>query len=114
MQVPKVLVGFVIGRNGEHINNIQNTCGVRLQFQNGMCLTFKWLSDLGARLLFTDIPGTEFRLTTISGPPENCMRAKEMVEAIVAEVTHRCMCIIHVCLLYGGTLTVVIDFEGGA
>ena len=36
VQVPKPLVGFVIGRNGEHINNIQNTCGVRLQFQNGM------------------------------------------------------------------------------
>lgn len=35
IEVPKPLVGFVIGRNGEHINNIQNTCGVRLQFQNG-------------------------------------------------------------------------------
>ena len=35
VEVPKALVGFVIGRNGEHINNIQNTCGVRLQFQNG-------------------------------------------------------------------------------
>ena len=33
--MPRALVGFVIGRNGEHINNIQNTCGVRLQFQNG-------------------------------------------------------------------------------
>ena len=37
VHVPKPLVGFVIGRNGEHINNIQNTCGVRLQFQNGEC-----------------------------------------------------------------------------
>ena len=36
--MPKPLVGFVIGRNGEHINNIQNTCGVRLQFQNGECM----------------------------------------------------------------------------
>ena len=36
ISVPKALVGFVIGRNGEHINNIQSTCGVRLQFQNGM------------------------------------------------------------------------------
>ena len=33
-----------------------------------------------------DIPGTDFRLATISGPPSNCARAKEMVEAIVAEV----------------------------
>ena len=38
VHVPKPLVGFVIGRNGEHINNIQNTCGVRLQFQNGECV----------------------------------------------------------------------------
>ena len=38
VHVPKPLVGFVIGRNGEHINNIQNTCGVRLQFQNGECI----------------------------------------------------------------------------
>ena len=41
VQVPKPLVGFVIGRNGEHINNIQNTCGVRLQFQNGTNTTLK-------------------------------------------------------------------------
>eukprot|EP00731_Ephydatia_muelleri_P024155 Em0016g426a len=66
VQVPKGLVGFVIGRNGEHINNIQNTCGVRLQFQN-------------------DIPGTEYRAATISGPPDACQRAKKMVEDIVAE-----------------------------
>ena len=29
------MVGYVIGRGGEHINNIQSNCGVRLQFQNG-------------------------------------------------------------------------------
>lgn len=29
------MVGYVIGRGGEHINNIQTNCGVRLQFQNG-------------------------------------------------------------------------------
>lgn len=69
VQVPKSLVGFVIGRNGEHINNIQNTCGVRLQFQN-------------------DIPGTEFRIATISGPPmgDCCERARKMIEEIVGEV----------------------------
>jgi far upstream element-binding protein len=66
VQVPKPLVGFVIGRNGEHINNIQNTCGVRLQFQN-------------------DIPGTDYRIATIAGPGEACVRAKKMVEDIVAE-----------------------------
>ena len=42
VHVPKPLVGFVIGRNGEHINNIQNTCGVRLQFQNGECIYLQW------------------------------------------------------------------------
>lgn len=66
VQVPKPLVGFVIGRNGEHINNIQNTCGVRLQFQN-------------------DVPGVDYRLATISGPPECCSRARKMVQDIVAE-----------------------------
>jgi far upstream element-binding protein len=35
IQVLKQMVGYVIGRGGEHINNIQSNCGVRLQFQNG-------------------------------------------------------------------------------
>ena len=39
VEVPRPLVGFVIGRNGEHINNIQSTCGVRLQFQSGKLLS---------------------------------------------------------------------------
>ena len=42
-----------------------------------------------------DIPGTDFRLATISGPPPNCARAKEMVEAIVAEVITVKRCIIN-------------------
>ncbi len=33
-----------------------------------------------------DIPGTEYRLATISGSQEGCQRAKRMVEEIVAEV----------------------------
>lgn len=36
IQVLKQMVGYVIGRGGEHINNIQSNCGVRLQFQNGI------------------------------------------------------------------------------
>eukprot|EP00731_Ephydatia_muelleri_P024181 Em0016g452a len=83
VQVPKGLVGFVIGRNGEHINNIQNTCGVRLQFQNG-CATFIIDAFLCTHHT-TDIPGTEYRAATISGPPDACQRAKKMVEDIVAE-----------------------------
>ena len=35
VQVQKQMVGYVIGRSGEHINIIQTQCGVRLQFQNG-------------------------------------------------------------------------------
>ena len=34
-----------------------------------------------------DVPGTEFRVATIAGPPEACQRAKKMVEDIVAEVS---------------------------
>ena len=37
----------------------------------------------------SDIPGTEFRAATISGPPDACQRAKKMVEDIVAEVGER-------------------------
>ena len=29
------MVGVIIGKNGECISNIQQTCGVRLQFLNG-------------------------------------------------------------------------------
>ena len=39
IQVLKQMVGYVIGRGGEHINNIQSNCGVRLQFQNGNLCT---------------------------------------------------------------------------
>lgn len=37
----------------------------------------------------SDIPGTEYRAATISGPPDACQRAKKMVEDIVAEVGER-------------------------
>jgi len=35
IQVPRPMVGVIIGKNGECINNIQQTCGIRLQFLNG-------------------------------------------------------------------------------
>ena len=96
VQVPKPLVGFVIGRNGEHINNIQNTCGVRLQFQNGnfYFITCHMYSMTHCSIIFPslDIPGIDYRMATISGPPECCSRARKMVQDIVAEV--------HVCTLY--------------
>ena len=34
-----------------------------------------------------DIPGTSLRTATISGQHESCLRAKQMVEEMVAEVT---------------------------
>ena len=33
--MPRPMVGVIIGKSGECINNIQQTCGVRLQFLNG-------------------------------------------------------------------------------
>jgi far upstream element-binding protein len=66
IQVLKQMVGYVIGRGGEHINNIQSNCGVRLQFQN-------------------DVPGTDYRIATISGTPEGCQRARKWVDDLVAE-----------------------------
>ena len=39
-----------------------------------------------ALLITLDVPGTEYRVATIAGPPEACQRAKKMVEDIVAEV----------------------------
>ena len=40
----------------------------------------------------SDIPGIEYRLATISGPPDACLRAKAMVEDIVGEVsTYMCV-----------------------
>ena len=128
--MPKALVGFVIGRQGEHINNIQSTCGVRLQFQNGENTARSFISALASivsphytiihfsisEYCFTslhniclhlpDIPGTEFRAATISGPPDACQRAKKMVEDIVAEVNILAM-IMHVLIvtsLQSGTL----------
>jgi far upstream element-binding protein len=68
IQVLKQMVGYVIGRGGEHINNIQSNCGVRLQFQN-------------------DVPGTDYRIATISGTPEGCQRARKWVDDLVAEVS---------------------------
>ena len=97
LQVPKSLVGFVIGRRGKRIMNIQDTCGVRLQFQNGrLCylersLLVSWLlllyTDLSPLCAFnTDNPWATLRLVTISGPPNACHRAKIMVEDMIAEV----------------------------
>ncbi|XP_019852923.1 PREDICTED: far upstream element-binding protein 1-like isoform X2 [Amphimedon queenslandica] len=66
MRVPSELVGFIIGRNGENINNIQSLCNVRLQFHH-------------------DIPHTPYRLTTIAGKPLEVQKAKRMVEEMVGE-----------------------------
>ena len=88
VQVPKPLVGFVIGRNGEHINNIQNTCNVRLQFQNGNTHFWcAWTHISNCLILSSDIQGIDYRIATISGPPECCARARKMVQDIVAEVS---------------------------
>lgn len=36
--------------------------------------------------MFTDVPGTDYRIATISGSPDGCQRAKKWVEDLVAEV----------------------------
>ena len=36
--------------------------------------------------LHADVPGLDYRMATISGPPECCSRARKMVQDIVAEV----------------------------
>lgn len=36
--------------------------------------------------MFADVPGTDYRIATISGSPDGCQRAKKWVEDLVAEV----------------------------
>ena len=38
-------------------------------------------------VLFADVPGTDYRIATISGTPDGCQRAKKWVEDLVAEVS---------------------------
>ena len=33
-----------------------------------------------------DVPGTDYRIATISGTPEGCQRARKWVDDLVAEV----------------------------
>ena len=39
----------------------------------------------------TDVPGTEYRIATISGSPDGCERAKKWVEDLINEVEDRYM-----------------------
>lgn len=100
----------MIGRNGENINNIQSTCGVRLQFQNGVCVCVNAVGfDI---LLFTEVPGMEVRIATISGNPEACSRAHSMVMDIVHEVQHQMSSLVTYgdVILHGGiTLHLLFD-----
>ncbi|XP_065917318.1 far upstream element-binding protein 3-like isoform X4 [Dysidea avara] len=66
IQVPRPMVGVIIGKNGECINNIQQTCGVRLQFLN-------------------DDMKSPFRSATISGSQDGIERANKMVQDIISE-----------------------------
>ena len=45
-----------------------------------------YVSIVPLALYFADIPGTGYRIATITGPSDACMRAKKMVEETVAEV----------------------------
>ena len=87
------MVGYVIGRGGEHINNIQSNCGVRLQFQNGTLSHRDILHDIQSSVFecdlhhFADVPGTDCRIATISGTHEGCQRAKKWVDDLIAEVS---------------------------
>lgn len=53
----------------------------------------------------TDIPGVDYRMATISGPPECCSRARKMVQDIVAEV--------HVLTFFYCEVTLAAKHSGG-
>ncbi|KAM4641060.1 far upstream element-binding protein 1 isoform 4-T4 [Discoglossus pictus] len=65
--IPRFAVGIVIGRNGEMIKKIQNDAGVRIQFK----------PDDGA---------APERIAQISGPPDRCQHAAEIISDLLRSV----------------------------
>ncbi|XP_056388596.1 far upstream element-binding protein 1 isoform X4 [Hyla sarda] len=65
--IPRFAVGIVIGRNGEMIKKIQNDAGVRIQFK-------------------PDDGSTPERIAQISGPPDRCQHAAEIITDLLRSV----------------------------
>ncbi|XP_064416376.1 far upstream element-binding protein 1 isoform X4 [Latimeria chalumnae] len=65
--IPRFTVGIVIGRNGEMIKKIQNDAGVRIQFK-------------------PDDGTTPDRIAQITGPPDRCQHAAEIIADLLRSV----------------------------
>ncbi|XP_063795097.1 far upstream element-binding protein 1 isoform X5 [Pseudophryne corroboree] len=65
--IPRFAVGIVIGRNGEMIKKIQNDAGVRIQFK-------------------PDDGSTPERIAQITGPPDRCQHAAEIITDLLRSV----------------------------
>ncbi|XP_068095272.1 far upstream element-binding protein 1 isoform X1 [Hyperolius riggenbachi] len=65
--IPRFAVGIVIGRNGEMIKKIQGDAGVRIQFK-------------------PDDGSTPERIAQISGPPDRCQHAAEIINDLLRSV----------------------------
>ena len=70
IQVPRDLVGVIIGRQGETIRQIQTQSGARLQFQN-------------------DSNATSHRIATLTGPPDAVQKGQQMVQDVMNEVIQK-------------------------
>ncbi|KAI6656588.1 Far upstream element-binding protein 1-like [Oopsacas minuta] len=70
IQVPRDLVGVIIGRQGETIRQIQTQSGARLQFQN-------------------DSNATSHRIATLTGPPDAVQKGQLMVSDVMNEVIQK-------------------------
>ncbi|KAF7243474.1 Far upstream element-binding protein 1 [Varanus komodoensis] len=68
--IPRFAVGIVIGRNGEMIKKIQNDAGVRIQFK-------------------PDDGTTPDRIAQITGPPDRCQHAAEIITDLLRSVQAR-------------------------
>ncbi|KAM9327086.1 far upstream element-binding protein 1 [Gastrophryne carolinensis] len=65
--IPRFAVGIVIGRNGEMIKKIQSDAGVRIQFK-------------------PDDGTTPERIAQITGPPDRCQHAAEIINDLLRSV----------------------------
>ena len=70
IQVPRDLVGVIIGRQGETIRQIQTQSGARLQFQN-------------------DSNANSHRIATLTGPPDAVQKGQQMVSDVMNEVIQK-------------------------
>lgn len=99
--IPRFAVGIVIGRNGEMIKKIQNDAGVRIQFKPGgshICTkqTFQLCWLIFKNILFKysislpDDGTTPDRIAQITGPPDRCQHAAEIITDLLRSVQVSC------------------------